>query len=403
MHNDIKDILTAKLRWRSLSVFIFISGLIGYFTLQALAPTTKPVPKQIQAPIVETETITVITGPIPISSQGLVKPKTLIDLKSEISGKIIQLSPGFADGGRFKKGEVLVEIDPRPFIAALEKVKADRAVMQADLKLAEGQLLREQGLVKAGASSERRRDESINKRDRTQAQIEAMDAQIKLKKIDLERATIRAPFSGYVLNKVVDLGSVVVPGAGIATIYNNDIFEVTVSLSDREAALIPGIWNDVLMPKPRAKVLLYYHNYEYEWAGSVERVEAGIDRITKTIDIIVRVYNPTQRGKATDPNQRDEIAAPPPLLIGTYPSVQIEGIQTTYSLIPRIALKDNNEIWLLTDESKIRKSRVSILQDQGDEIAIQGDFLITGAQVITSDLQVATNGLVVQTAKPDKL
>ena len=397
MNNNVIDNMKAKLQWRSVSVFIFLIGLVGYFALQALAPATKQTPKQAQAPIVQTKVINIINGPLLISSQGLVAPKDLIDLKAEISGKIIELGPRFSDGGTFKRDDILVELDPRSFIAALEKVKADRLVMQADLELAEKQLIREQGLVKSGASSERRRDETLNKRDRTLAQIKALDAQIKLRQIDLERTIIKAPFDGYVLNKFVGLGSTVTPGANIAKIYNNDIFEITVSVTDREAALIPGIWNKVIMPKPKAKALLYYHNHQYEWIGSMERVEAGIDRTTKTIDIIVRIPNPTKKGILTNPYNKDEIADPPPLLIGTYPYVQIEGVQLTYSLIPRLALKEGNEIWALKDNNRIHKIPVDVLQDQGEQFAIRSNLLNNGMRIITSDLPIATDGLLVQT------
>ncbi|MBP02544.1 MAG: hypothetical protein CMM25_07020 [Rhodospirillaceae bacterium] len=397
MNNNVIDNMKAKLQWRSVSVFIFLIGLVGYFALQALAPATKQTPKQVQAPIVQTKVINIINGPLLISSQGLVAPKDLIDLKAEISGKIIELGPRFSDGGTFKRDDILVELDPRSFIAALEKVKADRLVMQADLELAEKQLIREQGLVKSGASSERRRDETLNKRDRTLAQIKALDAQIKLRQIDLERTIIKAPFDGYVLNKFVGLGSTVTPGANIAKIYNNDIFEITVSVTDREAALIPGIWNKVIMPKPKAKALLYYNNHQYEWIGSMERVEAGIDRTTKTIDIIVRIPNPTKKGILTNPYNKDEIADPPPLLIGTYPYVQIEGVQLTYSLIPRLALKEGNEIWALKDNNRIHKIPVDVLQDQGEQFAIRSNLLNNGMRIITSDLPIATDGLLVQT------
>ena len=69
----------------------------------------------------------------------------------------------------------------------------------------------------------------------------------------------------------------------------------------------------------------------------------------------------------------------------------------TYSVIPRLALKEGNEIWALKDNNRIQKIPVDILQDQGEQFAIRSNLLNNGMRIITSDLPIATDGLLVQT------
>ncbi|MBT7449550.1 MAG: HlyD family efflux transporter periplasmic adaptor subunit, partial [Rhodospirillaceae bacterium] len=253
-------------------------------------------------------------------------------------------------------------------------------------------------LAKSGAASERRRDETLNQRDRARSQIAGLNALIAIRAIDLERTSIVAPFDGTVFTESIDVGSVVQPGAEIARIYANDIFEIVVPLSDREASLIPGLWDDTMINRTPARATLSYRGNLYTWDGYVARVEAGIDPDTRTIDVVVRIPNPTQRGRLTRAADDgvDPLAEAPPLLTGTYAAVEIEGLALAHAFIPRPALRANDTIWLVKDDDTLDVVTIEVVQDQGDRVAVRGPGLTTGARVVVSDLGIATDGLSVR-------
>ena len=251
-------------------------------------------------------------------------------------------------------------------------------------------------MTQSGAASERRRDETLNQRDRTRAQIAGLDALVAARAIDLERTDIMTPFDGRVFTEQVDVGSSVIPGSEIARIYATDIFEIVVPLSDREAALIPGLWDTDRTDAPRAVATLSYRGRLYTWDGYVERVEAGIDPDTRTIDVVVRIPNPSRRGTGVAGAGEDTLAEAPPMLIGTYAGVEIEGISVTYALIPRAALRNDNSVWLVNGDETLRVAEVDVIQDQGAQIAIRSADLQSGDRVIVSDLAIASDGLQVR-------
>lgn len=194
----------------------------------------------------------------------------------------------------------------------------------------------------------------------------------------------------------VDVGSIVMPGNEIARIYASDIFEIVVPLSDLEAGLIPGLWETERTHAPRAVVTLPYRGHVYAWDGYVDRVEAGVDPDTRTIDVVVRVPDPTKPGRLLDAIDRPPLVDPPPLLAGTYAGVEIEGLTLAYALIPRAALRNDSTVWLVNGDETLRVVPVDVVQDQGSEVAIRSDVLTSGDRLVISDLAFVSEGLHVR-------
>nr|NKB46106.1 efflux RND transporter periplasmic adaptor subunit [Alphaproteobacteria bacterium] len=357
------------------------------------------VPRDNRAPLVQVVPLVVQQGPVPVRGDGPVRPRAQVTIIAQVSGEVTETGDALVTGGSFKKGDALAQIDPRSYQAALDQAAADLAARQADLDFAERQLERDDKLAKSGAASERRRDETLNQRDRARSQIAGLKALIAMRAIDLERTTITAPFDGNVFTESIDVGSVVQPGVEIARIYANDIFEIVVPMTDREASLIPGLWDETMANRPSARATLPYRGNLYTWDGYVDRVESGIDPDTRTIDIVVRIPNPTKRGilvKTNDANEVEPLADAPPLLAGTYAAIEIEGLALSYALIPRAALRENDTLWLVSDDETLDVVAIEVVQDQGDQVAVRGMALASGARVVVSDLSIATDGLSVQ-------
>ena len=394
LNSDAQEAHHGK-RWGLVSGGLIAAGILGFVLLQVLAPDPGQVPRVVSAPLVQVQAIEMTRGPIPVKGNGPVRPRAEVLLVAQVSGEIVETSPALVTGGSFKQGDTLARIDPRPYRAALDQVAADRLARQADLDFAGKQLARDQQLTQSGAASERRRDETLNQRDRARAQIAGLDALISARAIDLERTAITAPFDGRVLTEQIDMGSVVQPGTEIGRVYASDIFEIVVPFSDREAALIPGLWDTQRRQAPRAKATLPFRGRLYSWDGYVDRVEAGIDPDTRTIDVVIRVPNPTQAGRLGEDHAQDTLAEAPPMLIGTYAAVEIEGMTLSYALIPRVALRNSDTIWLVDNNQSIQVVKIDLVQDQGAMVAVRSPEILDGAQLIVSDLAIATAGLKV--------
>jgi RND family efflux transporter MFP subunit len=393
---DLPRRLDPQRKWGLVAVGILAAGILAFILLNVLAPRPSQVERPSRAPLVQVEPLVVTDGPLPVRGFGPVRPRAQVTLIAQVSGKVTETSPALVTGGTFKKGDMLLRIDSRTYAAALDQTEAERAARRADLAFAERQLERDQELAQSGAASERRRDETLNQRDRARAQIAALDAQIAARAVDLENTVITAPFDGRVFSESVDVGSVVQPGVEVARVYAHDVSEIVVSLSDREAALIPGIWDEELTDPPKATVTLVYRGHTYAWDGFVHRVEAGIDPDTRTIDVVVRVPEPTRRGRRIDLEGIDTLEDAPPLISGTYAAVEIEGLALSYALIPRAALRNDASIWIVGAGERLERIAVDLVQDQGNVVAVRSPDLEDGARLIVSELPVATPGLEVR-------
>lgn len=393
---DMDQLPPPQRKWGVIAIAILGAGIGAFVLLQALAPDPGQVTREVSAPVVQVAPLDIVTGALPVLGNGPVRPRAQVTLVAQVSGEVVEVSDSLVTGGSFAQDDLLARIDPRPYQAALDQAQADLKARQSDLALSQRQLQRDQELTQRGVASERRRDEALNQRDRTAAQIAGLDAQIVMRTVDLERTALTAPFRGRVFTESVDVGSVVQPGAEIARIYADDMFEIVVPLSDREASLIPGLWDTPQAPKTPATATLPYRGHMYAWDGYVDRVEAGIDPDTRTIDVVIRIPDPTQPGRPTSESRQDTLVAPPPMLTGTYAAVQIEGLSLTYALIPRQALRDNDTIWLVEGDDTLAVVEIEVVQDQGTQIAILADALSPGARLVTSDLGIATAGLRVR-------
>ena len=202
----------------------------------------------------------------------------------------------------------------------------------------------------------------------------------------LSRTEVPAPFTGIVRNESVDLGQFVAAGQGVGRLYASDA-RSSVPLSDAEAALIPDLWGLRAgdgYRRVRATVSAEYGEQNHEREGYVDRAEAALDEQTRTIDVVVRVRRPFS-------------GTGPPLLVGQFVEVRIEGVAPDrYFTVPRAALRTGNEVWALRGNNTITIVPVQVLQ-RSDEIVYVTGNLEADQAVIVSGIQIATNGMVVRT------
>ena len=403
--------MTRRTGWLIAGIILIGSGgLAAFLVSQRPEPERMPPPSQV--PFAVTARVEAGEGAIPVFGAGTVRPRAEIDIAAEVSGKVVWVDPALLSGGRVRQGEVLFRLDDVDYRSEVEKSRANVALQRVELLK-----------VKEEAEVARTQYEQFKKRQADsgtsseasplalwQPQLEAAEASLAREnatlaeaELDLARTAVKAPFAGVVRTESVDVGQFVAAGQGVARLYASDAVEVVVPLSDGDAALIPGLWDlragDGNRQVP-ARVMANYGDRRYGWEGYVDRVEAALDEQTRTLDVIVRVPTPFRRGTPeTDGREDGDVdrnGGGPPLLVGKFVDVELEGIAPdTYFKVRRPALRPGNEVWAVRDE-KIMIVPVTVLQRVDDDVYVTGG-LEAGMQVVTGGIQVATEGMEVRT------
>ena len=387
-------------------VIVIASVALAAFLI-SLAPEPTRTEQPPQVPFVQTGLVTAGSGPIPVFGSGTVRPSAEIDIVPQVGGKIVWVDPGFQSGGRVVAGQAIFRIEEVDYQYRVQEAEANLAASRVALLKEQEQasIARTQYELYSG----RRRDEAAPsianplalrepQLNAARAAFDRDEARLADANLSLARTKVTAPFDGFVQEESVDVGQIVAAGQPVARIFATDAVEVIVPLSDADAALIPGLWSLAAGDGNRTvavRVVARYGDGIYAWDGYVDRGEASLDKQTRTIDVIVRVPNPIHAGSpiaGTVP-----LNGSPPLLVGKFVEVQIEGLELEgYYQVPRAALQSGNEVWVVNDGGVVSIVPVQVLQRTNDEVYVTGT-LASGQAVITGGIQFATEGMRVLT------
>lgn len=393
------------------AILIGASGLAVFMVSQRPEPERVPPPSQV--PFAVTAPAQAGEGAIPVFGAGTVRPRAEIDIAAEVSGKVVWVDPAFQSGGRVREGQPLFRIDDVDYRSAVEKARADVALQRVEVLKAteEAQVARKQYEQFKERQAETGEASEASPLALWQPQLEAAEAALARDgatlaetELNLARTAVKAPFSGVVRTESVDVGQFVAAGRGVARLYASDAVEVVVPLSDREAALVPRLWDLRAGDGNRdvaARVVADYGGRRYAWDGYVDRVEGALDEQTRTLDVIVRVPAPYRSGApdagGSEDGDADRGGSGPPLLVGKFVDVEVEGIAPeAWFRIRRPALRPGNEVWVVRND-RLRIVPVEVLQRLDDNAYVTGD-LEAGDQVVVGGIQVGTDGMEVQTA-----
>ena len=141
--------------WQKLWVPLIIAGLsiLGAGVVVATAPSVEYKEPARASPTVRTIAAKMQTIRYRVRSQGTVQPRTEADLVSEISGRIVWVSPSLVAGGFIKQGDPLLRLEKRDFELAVKRQRASLKRATSELDFAASELKRRQGLSDAGVAS----------------------------------------------------------------------------------------------------------------------------------------------------------------------------------------------------------------------------------------------------------
>lgn len=303
-----------------------------------------------------------------VRSQGTIAPRTQTTLVAEAAGQIIDVAGAFVSGGFFRKGDVLIRIDPRNYASAVKRARANVA-------RAATQLETERGLANyAKADWERLRtldanrgpgtDLALRKPQMRQAIAELQSAEADLEKAegDLDRTVIRAPYDGMVRDKIADVGQYVNVGAQLAVTFAVDLAEVRLPVTQQDLRYLDI--SRIRSNQPiNVELSAELGGTEFNWSGVISRSEGVFDVQSRVLYLVAQIQ---------DPYDLDGVGRVP-LLMGTFVSATIEGSDGgDLMLVPRHALQRGNTLWMVGEDRKIQPREVEIVRRDDDYVYING-------------------------------
>jgi membrane fusion protein (multidrug efflux system) len=158
----------------------------------------------------------------PRNSTGTLMPDEEVELSFETSGKIISIN--FTEGTRVKKGDLLAKINDKPLQAQLEKLEAQR-------KLVEEKEFRQRSLLDKDAISQESYDQIVT-------ELQTIEADINLIKARILETELHAPFDGIIGLRYVSEGSYTNPSTKIARLVKISPLKIEFSIPERYAGEI---------------------------------------------------------------------------------------------------------------------------------------------------------------------
>jgi multidrug efflux system membrane fusion protein len=186
---------------------------------------------QTAGPVIPVTAGTVVVEDVPMFLHGIgtVQAYNMVAIKSRVDGQIVKID--FKEGQDVKEGDLLLQIDPRPYAALLAQAEATKQKDQAQLVGAQADLERYAQLVPSGHQTRQSYDQQKALVAQLQATIKADEAQIDTAKLNLGYTDIRAPIDGRLGARLVDKGNLVRATDNVVLVTISEVKPIFVSFT----------------------------------------------------------------------------------------------------------------------------------------------------------------------------
>src|SRR5213082_782731 len=183
------------------------------------------------------QTAMIMRGPVTqaVTATGTLNPVINVQVGSQVSGNIAKLSADF--NSQVKAGQVVAQIDPALFQAAVTQAEGDVASAQAGLELAKLNAKRTQDLFARKTSSQADLDQAMANLHQGEANVKIKQGALDKAKADLDHCTITSPIDGVVISRNVDVGQTVAASLQAPVIFQiaNDLTKMQIDSNVAEA------------------------------------------------------------------------------------------------------------------------------------------------------------------------
>ena len=274
------------------------------------------------------------------------------------------------------KGQALVQLDQRDYVAALTRARASLELARANAELAEIEAKRQRALAAQSVAAQSTLDVKESQLRVAKAQVAQAQAALREAEVALDYTTLRAPRDGVVLAKLKEVGEIAVPGgfAGAGDLIRMaDLSDLRAEVDVNEVDLARVALGQSAEVTPDSFPDAHYR-------AQVVKLYPQVNRQKGTLKVEVRLL---ERDEKLRPDSSVRVAflgaesAPPP--DGAAPAALIT--------IPRAAVQ-NGRVWVVTD-GKLREQAVELGGERGDAVVVRTGLLGGEALVVSAEGELA--------------
>lgn len=361
-----------------IALIILALSLMVNFFLGKLKPEPDKSVVEAKPPVVATTILKKVNTEIQIESQGMVSPLVETVLSAEVSGTIIELSPKFVAGGIFKKGEVLMQIDPTTYSVALEQAQALKNQRQNEFE--DSVKIRKQGFLSESEYLSAVTALAVAESGLVQAQR------------NLDKTKIVLPYDGMVRAKSADLGQYVNVGKQLGVTFATEYAEIRLPLSSQDVVYADLPTSSEISGQnefvgPKVTFTLNQASNSLERAGYIVRSEGVVDEKTRMTFAVARLE---------DPYNLKNITGLSILPMGAFVSASIKPDQSyQFFKIPRSAIINNRQIITIDNSSRIYYQTVELIRADKN-YGYVSDGIQDGQRISMTSLEDGINGMEVR-------
>ncbi len=333
--------------------------------------------------------ITVQTESVAVASElpGRTSPYQIAELRPQVTGIVKERL--FNEGSEVKAGQVLYQIDPATYQAALDSAQANLARAEANLYATRLKAERYAELVKIEAVSKQANDEADAALKQAQADVGAARAALDRARIDLGFTRVTSPIAGRISRSAVTPGALVTANQAdtLATVQRLDPIYVDLTQSSADLLRMRRDLESGRLQRAAGNAvpvqLVLEDGSVYGAEGKLAFSEVTVDEGTGSVTL-----------RAVFPNPKGE------LLPGMYVRARLtQGVQDAAILLPHAAVtrdpRGNALVMLVNAENMVDPRNVKTGQSIGDKWVVT-EGLAPGERVIVEGLQKARPGSPVQ-------
>jgi membrane fusion protein (multidrug efflux system) len=378
----ILNLQYSKLGFTAVLLLSLMAAACGRGNVHAAPP---PTPQVRVAPVIQQD--------VPVYSDWVATLDGYVnaEIRPQVSGYITKQN--YKEGSLVRRGQVLFEIDPRPFQAALDRAKGDLAQAQAQLGKSTLDVKRDTPLAEARAIAQSQLDNEIQARLGAQAAVESDQAAIEQAELNLEWTKITSLVDGIAGIAQVQIGNLVGPNSVLTSVSQVDPIKAYFPISEQAYVLAQKQSGAVSTEHAvsffgNSLDLILTDGSTYSRKGKILLADRQVDPSTGTIRIVAAFPNP---GNMLRPGQ--------------YGRVHVEtNMKKGALLIPQSAVGQSQgsyQVAVVDSDHKVNMRAVKPGETVGTLWVID-EGLKPGEQVVVEGLQKLKEGTLV-TPKPAQL
>lgn len=349
-------------------------------------------PQPVPVPTVEVETVG--TNDVNVYGEyvGRIRAQQFVEVHARVEGYLESMQ--FKEGSYINKGQTLFVIDPRLYKAHANKARAQLKKAQAQAKKAERDLNRIKPLYEQNAASQLDLDNATAAYESAVAEVVVSEADLTQAELTLGYTQVKSPISGYISERVADIGTLVGPSGGkslLATIVKSDTVRVDFSMTaldylrSKERNVSLGApdstrkWNSFV-------TITLADGTVYPHQGYVDFADPQVDPNTGTFSVRAEMPNPDRS-----------------LLPGEFTKVKVLlDVRENAVEVPVKAMvieKGGAYVYVVRPDSIVEKRFIEIGPETGNSIVVERG-LEKGEKIVTEGYHKLSHGVKVNPVQP---